>query len=148
MKKRIIMCMLAIMMVAATAITIESCKKDEDRSASSSSSSSGPGDTSQVTGTWSGNFQNGTLTLVINSNGTGTATFVYTNSSNVTQTQTTPFDYTMSDSYHGTAIVSEPGSSPNTTNYYIYRFEIIGTNLVIYQQGYNGNEVIGTLTKI
>ena len=146
MKKKIILCMLAIMMVATAVVTIASCSKSNSNSGSVNSNS---GDISKIVGTWRGSDDDETLTVTFNSNGTGTSVITYDGYYG-TETETFSFTYSMTDSNHGTIIVAIPSSYYNNSYHYeSFPLEINGPNLYVYEDDeYYGMEIIWMLTKV
>lgn len=146
MKKKIAICMLAILMVATAVVTIASCSKSDNNSSSTSSTS---GELSKIVGTWQGNDSDETITMTFNSDGTGLVRVTY-NGYYGTETDTFSFTYSMTDSNHGTAIVAMPSYYYNNTYYYeSYPLEINGPNLYVFEDDeYYGMEIIWMLTKV
>lgn len=146
MKKKITICMIAIMMVATAVVTIASCSKSDNNSGSTNSNS---GDLSKIVGTWQGSNGSETITVTFNNDGRGTARITY-NGYYGTEIETLSFTYSMTDSNHGTAIVAIPSYYYNNTYYYeSYPLEINGPNLYVYEDNeYYGIEIIWMLTKV
>lgn len=140
MKKKVILCMLAIMMVAAAVFTIASCSKSDSKN---------DNNTADIVGKWRGNANNREITLDVKSNGTGVAQIKYEDYYYGTSTYTINFTYSMDDDCtHGTAIAAVP-SYYYSTEYETYSFALNGPNLYIYEESsYYGSQIICMLTKI
>ena len=142
MKKKVTVCMLAIIMVATEIFNIASCSKSDSKN-------NNAGNNANIVGKWRGTANDRVITLDIKSNGTGVAQIKYEDYYYGTSTYTINFTYSMDDDgTHGTAIAAVP-SYYYSTEYETYSFALNGPNLYIYEESsYYGSQIICMLTKI
>lgn len=133
--KKILWCLLALMIVTISGVGISACGDDDDDKKSG------------IEGTWEGTSGRHTLKLIFQSGSIGRWIDTKNDSYSGSQSESGSFTYTMAGPSRGTIAVKFKDSySYSGAGIEIYYFEVLDTTMYVYEDGY-GEDLEWILTK-